>query len=80
MSIIQTAEEWLFKVAAKKVIYALVKSAVALFVSSKAEGFLISQGVHVDLPALQISLPTLLYGFLEGFHDWARLKFGTKFL
>lgn len=80
MSIIQTAEEWLFKVAAKKVVYAIVKSLIAMYVASKTESFLTSQGVHIDLPALQISLPALLYGFLEGIHDWAKLKFGTKIL
>ena len=76
----ETVKSWLWSVAAKRVAWGISKGIVSILVSVKAESFLKLHGVQIDVSVLQVSLPASVFGFLEGVHDWLRLKYDSKWL
>ncbi len=56
------------------------KGLIALLVSAKIDAILKANGVSVDVPAIQISLPISILAGLEAAHDYLRLKTRLRWL
>ena len=73
-------EQWLFKVALRKMVLSASKVLLALLASAKVAPVLVQFGVTVDPDMLRIGLTALGTAGLTALHDWVKLKTGLKFL
>lgn len=71
MSIFETAERWLWTVAVKKLVVAIV----GFLTSQAAIQAMNSLGIQIDMQKFQIELTAGLIGAFTIVHDWLKLKF-----
>lgn len=71
MGMLETAEKWLWQVAVKKIVVAVV----AFLTSQAAISALTSLGIQIDMQKFQLELTAGLMGAFVVAHDWLKLKF-----
>ena len=72
--------EWVWHIAAKRVIAGLVGAIMAQVVNGSAGAFLANHGVAVDPVKFQSELTMAGVAGSVAVHDWLRLKTGWKWL
>lgn len=68
-------QQWLFSVAARKVVMIAVKAACAFLAGATAQHYLTNLGVTYDPTKLQEGLTLACLGAIEGLHDLLKVKF-----
>lgn len=79
IGIIQNAEGWLFKVAAKKIIVKVVSIVVTWLTCGIVAHYATQFGITADPVKLQAELTGLALTGLKGAEDWINLRYGTNF-
>lgn len=65
---------WKWSIATKRIAYGLAKLAASGLSYAKAQTLMQSLGVTIDPETFQNGIALFVMAALEGFHDWARVK------
>lgn len=75
MGLFQVGEQWLARIAAKRLMYILAKGAVALLTYQKAAVIQGQLGIQVDPQKFEAGAAAMMLGGLELLHDYLKVKF-----
>lgn len=75
MGIIEEGQQYLVRVAVKKIVYGIAKGSLGILTYAKSQAIQQQFGITVDPVVFQAGVTTATLALLSFIHDWARVHY-----